>query len=314
MPIYDHLTSFAGKPIKEVEWGKTLADLAGGDVGAMAWRIAVPYEDEKKWPERFRALTEDPSVSKISSLVIGAWSSELYEDDSSLVVKSLVDAKERFPSLRDLFVGEMVCEESEISWIKQSSMEPLWKAFPNLKNFTVRGGDGLRLGTLQHASLESLVIEAGGLSAEAVRDVAAARLPNLKWLELWLGQDDYGATWSMEDLKPILQGDLFPNLRTLGLRNSEKADELAGALAHAPILGRLETLDLSLGTLSDEGASALLAAPDLSRLRKLDIHYHYCSEDLTAQLRTMGPEVDDSDRQEGDEDDGTVYRYSSVGE
>ncbi len=100
----------------------------------------------------------------------------------------------------------------------------------------------------------------------------------------------------------------------LGLRDSELADEIAIAIVSAPILERIKVLDLSLGTLSDAGAAALLASPAVARLRKLDIHHHYCSPEMVEKLAALPIEVDASDSQEADEDDGEVYRYVAVGE
>ena len=82
----------------------------------------------------------------------------------------------------------------------------------------------------------------------------------------------------MEDLAPILAGARLPALKHLGLRDAEIADEVAAALAGAPVVARLETLDLSLGTLSDAGAAALLAGQPLTHLRKLDLHHHFLSD------------------------------------
>ncbi|NJM42348.1 MAG: hypothetical protein HC853_17225 [Anaerolineae bacterium] len=162
--------------------------------------------------------------------------------------------------------------------------------------------------------MKTLTIESGGLPAEVVQEVAAANLPNLEYLELWLGTDEYGGDARIEDLQPILSGQAFPKLKYLGLRDSEKADALAHAIANAPITSRIQVLDLSLGNLSDEGANALAVAPAIRRLRKLNISHHYCSDEAVAKLMALGIEVDASNRQEPVRDDGEVYRYIAVSE
>ncbi len=43
-------------------------------------------------------------------------------------------------------------------------------------------------------------------------------------------------------------------------------DDIAQAIAHAPILDRLEVLDLSQGIISDVGAEALLASPKVNKV------------------------------------------------
>jgi len=116
------------------------------------------------------------------------------------------------------------------------------------------------------------------------------------------------------DLEPLLDGQRFPKLHYLGLRDSDIADEIAAAAASAPILDRIRTLDLSLGTLGDEGAEALLASPAVARLAKLDIHHHYCSDAMVARLNGLGVTVDASEQEGPDEYDGEFHRYVAVGE
>jgi hypothetical protein len=144
-----------------------------------------------------------------------------------------------------------------------------------------------------------------------VLEVAAAELPELTHLELWLGEDNYGATWTMEEIAPIIEASRFPKLEYLGLRDSEQADEIAAALAKSPALSRIATLDLSLGNLSDKGGEALLAAPSVRRLKKLDLHHHYLSNATMKKFRALGIPVNLDDQREADEDN---YRYIAVGE
>lgn len=94
------------------------------------------------------------------------------------------------------------------------------------------------------------------------------------------------------------------------LPNTAIADEVAAALATAPVTARIEQLDLSLGTLGDDGAMALLRGQPLHHLSFLDLHHHYLSEDGMAYVRANGLAVDVSGRQE--EVDGE--RYVAVGE
>src|SRR5262249_52236852 len=150
----------------------------------------------------------------------------------------------------------------------------------------------------KHEALRSLVIESGGLSGSVVRAVGGSQLPNLEHLELWLGSDGYGGSVKVKDLAPILSGENFPRLKSLALRDSEIAHEVASALADAPILPRLEVLDLSLGVLGDEGVVALLSGGRLGGLKKLDIHHHYVTDEALDGLKALGIELDASDRQD----------------
>ena len=142
----------------------------------------------------------------------------------------------------------------------------------------------------------------------------ASKLPALEHLELWLGDGGYGWDGTVEDLQPLFSGELFPNLKSLGLRNSEIQDEVAIAISKAPILRQLEVLDLSMGTLGDLGGQALLDSPEVKNLRKLDLRHHYLSTPLEARLAALGIEVDLSEGEEPHKYDGKSHRYLAVSE
>nr|BFE70626.1 hypothetical protein GCM10020092_039270 [Actinoplanes digitatis] len=132
-----------------------------------------------------------------------------------------------------------------------------------------------------------------------VRAVGACDLPNLTHLELWLGVDQYGGDARGDDLAPILAGRSLPALTHLGLRNAEIADEVAAAVAAAPVVARLTGLDLSLGVLGDAGAESLLTGQPLTHLKTLDLSHHFMSPEIAQRLvdELPGVAVDVSDKQ-----------------
>jgi predicted DNA-binding WGR domain protein len=204
------------------------------------------------------AFLADPAAPLVQALVVGFCFDEGGEGSHG-AVEALVHARDRLPSLRALFFGDILCSDREISWINQSDLTGLLKAFPQLEHFRARGGGGLVLRKFEHQRLKWLAFEASNLPSRVVRAVGASSLPALEHLELWLGTERYGADTTAADLKDVLAGEGLPALRYLGLRDSDIADDVAEALAKAPILDRLRVLDLSLGTLGDRGAEALLA-------------------------------------------------------
>src|SRR5262249_278787 len=117
------------------------------------------FESDDKWTRKFAAFLDDSSSSRVFGIVIGQ------NDNSALVVKALVAARDRLPNLRAIFLGDIVSEECEISWIEQSDVSPLFAAYPQLEHFCVRGADGLSLGALKHDRLKSLIVQSGGLGA-----------------------------------------------------------------------------------------------------------------------------------------------------
>ncbi|OQR66062.1 cytoplasmic protein [Streptomyces maremycinicus] len=319
MTVTDHLNALYRLP------AHTFPGPGGGTGGlpdpeTVAWRVTSDvYDADEDWTKAFSRFCSAVDTTRVRALIVGAWQ-EAYDTDPSDVIEALVAARDRFPALRAVFLGDMVGEECEISWINQTDVTPLLAAFPALEELGVRGGSGLRFPAVRHSALRRLVIETGGLPAEAVRGIGASDLPELVHLDLWLGTPEYGGDSEVADLEPILSGERLPSLRHLALRNSEIQDAVAAAVASAPVVARLEVLDLSMGVLTDEGAAALLGGQPLTHLKKLDLHYHYLSESLQERVRrtveTAGVEVDldRDDAEEDSDDDGTPWRYVAVGE
>jgi hypothetical protein len=287
---------------------------------AVAWRIASDtYDSDESWAEAFARFCSAVDTTRVRALIVGAWE-EAYETPPSEVIEALLAARDRLPALRALFLGDMVMEECEISWIHQMDVTPLLAGFPALEEFGVRGGTDLRFPAVRHEALRTLVVESGGLPAQVVRGISASDLPALEHLDLWLGTPDYGGDSEAADLEPLLSGARLPRLRHLALRNSEMQDAVAAAVASAPVVQRLEVLDLSMGVLTDEGAAALLGGQPLTHLRKLDLHHHYLSEPFVERIRqTLQPagvevDLDRGHAEEDTGDDATVWRYVAVGE
>ncbi|KAB8168870.1 leucine-rich repeat domain-containing protein [Streptomyces sp. 3MP-14] len=322
MTIGSHLEEFYGLPAvdfpEEAEGPEGPAALPAADEAA--WRVAIPSWDAKEeWPAAFARFLATVDTTRVRALIVGSWG-ESYENRPTAVISAILDARERLPALRAVFLGDIVMEEAEISWIYQGRVSDLLEGFPELEEFGVRGGTELEFAPVRHERLRKLVVETGGMPAEAVRGVGASEFPALTHLELWLGTPEYGGNSEVTDLMPILAGERLPALKHLALCNSEMQDAVCAAVASAPVVARLETLDLSMGVLTDDGASALLTGQPLTHLTSLDLSYNFLSEALRTRLRETlepaGVELDlDADGAEEDEDgDGDVWRFVAVGE
>lgn len=277
-------------------------------------RISVSYdeaEEGKTLLEKVTAFVESPQAAEISSLIIGAWG-DAYEQSPQDVLDFLCKNSAKLSSLKELFVGDMDSEECEISWINQGDYTNLFTAFPNLERLHIKGSTELTLSAapLKHENLKGLTIECGGLPKAIIETIANAQLPNLEHLNLYLGVEDYGFDGTLDDVRPFMEKGLFPKLTYLGLADSEIADEIAIAIANAPIVDQLETLDLSKGTLSDKGAEALLASSSILKLKRLDLHYHYLSDEMIKKLKALEIIVDVSEKQDTEDD----WRYPAVTE
>jgi hypothetical protein len=307
MTINSHISTFAGLPVVSYMDGDRPSD-----PGAVAWRLADPdYEGGDVFLSLLSSLVAEDWAADVTAIVIGEWGSAY---DSPPPLDYLAAALPQLTSLKALFLGEMTVEECEISWINHGDITALLEALPQLEIFTIRGAQELTLKPIRHESLRRLTFESGGLPGHVVRAVGDCDLPNLTHLELWLGTAHYGGNATTDDLAVILAGSRLPALTSLGLRDSEIADQVAAALAGAPIVARLELLDLSMGMLTDAGSIALLSGQPLTHLQTLDLHHHFMSGPvqirLHAEMSEAGVAIDVSEAGDPDDDD----RYVEVAE
>lgn len=312
MSYVEHAQTFYGLPVLTVP-PYTPATLLP-EAASVAWRLeAGPYSNDEDYEVCWDRFTSTVELEKVRALVLGHGLHYLPDE-------RIIDLSSRLTGLEALFLGDLEYEEEMISSIDQADVGPLLAAFPGLRELVVRGGEGLDFPVTGHAGLRSLRIESGGLPPGAAAHIAAADLPALERLELWLGDDNYGGGTTVEELAPLLAGDGKPALRHLGLQNSPIQDELAAALASAPIVPQLSSLSLAMGTLSDEGAAALLAGQSLTHLDALDLSHHFLSDAMMVRIWTSlepaGVRVNLRGRQEAEakEEWGGDGRYIAVGE
>jgi predicted DNA-binding WGR domain protein len=307
---FEHLTNFIGQRVTDYREGKPTK-------GKSVFRVRVSYDEEDEGGEpdfnkRLQAFLASDAAPAAKGLILGAYDLE-GGTSSSRAYSAIAASKDRLPNLRALFLGDILRDEAEVSWINQSDVSGILAAFPQLEMLRIRGASSLTIDKPQHARLRALAIESGGLPAKVVAQICRGKFPELEYLELWLGTPDYGGDCRVNDLQPLLKGKLFPKLKYLGLRNAEIADDIAAVVAQAPVVDQLEVLDLSLGNLSDVGANALLQL-ESKPLKRLDLHYHYISKPVQKKLKQLPFPVDLSDAQTVDEDDEFSGRFISISE
>lgn len=309
--ISEHATEWLGYPVKLFD--PEVAEEGIADYARSIYRLALGWDAEMDFPTLFSRFVANPASAQTPAIIIG----KFYGDDpgqgTEEVVQLLVSARGKLPNLRGIFIADLVSEENEISWIIQTDISPLLVAYPHLQHLKLRGTGDLSLGDRPaHDQLKTLTIETGGLPPRLFGEVMACQFPALESLELWLGTPSYGGDVTVQDLRELLSGNLFPSLKHLGLRDSEIADEIAAALVSAPILSRLDSLDLSMGTLSDVGGQILIDNPALKRLKKVDLHWHFLSDGMMTALKRALPGVNLAEPQgkKRDSDD----RYVAVSE
>src|ERR1700730_15362911 len=158
MTISENLTEFHGKPVRDF---REAADIS--DFGACAPRVRCEYEDDNTTSDSLAVMLKQPGSQAIEALVIGLWceGGEAVDVTPDEAIELLVARQDDLPNLKALFIGDIISEETEISWINQGDMSSLWGAFPKLEIFGARGGNGLRLGKINHGTLRRLVVESG---------------------------------------------------------------------------------------------------------------------------------------------------------
>ena len=306
MQTDSHLEEWFGLPVEQITEETTFAP------ADKIYYFGFSYDDEDVDPvEALEQYLQSPDVSETIAIVTGM-DNEGGSDTTQSRFLDLLDAhKSKLPKLRGLFLGDILQEENEMSWIKQDDISRALTIFPGLEELRARGQDGLQFKSCRHIGLTKLVIETGGMPKEVLHGIAGSVFPELEHLELWLGTDEYGFDGEFEDVLPLLNPALFPKLKHLALGNSSIQNEIAAAVADAPILDQLESLDLSLGVMTDEGAAPLLASKRIRNLKHLNLHRNYLSDEVAAQFQQLGIEVDVGGQEEGEDED---ERYVAVGE
>ncbi|MFD3787639.1 STM4015 family protein [Streptomyces cyaneofuscatus] len=309
-----HFDEFHGLPVHTPAPSSTAPPAAD----AVAWRLECDYEEQTDFAVLWEQFLDTVDTARVRALVIGPWWREEYTPFDQVRDLLVADA-DRFPALRGLFLADVVGEECEVSWLRMCDITPVLEALPLLEEFTVRGcgQEGLALRPVRHTALKTLRFESGGLPGDLVRAVTASELPALERLDLWFGSSWYGGDATLADLGPVLSGGTFLRLRHLGLQNSEIQDEIAAAVASAPVVAQLETLALSMGTLSDTGGEALLNGQPLNHLATLDLRHHYLTSPVLERIRAACvPAVVEGGEAEEDyaDPDEEPERYVAVSE
>lgn len=275
------------------------------------WRHGVlrglAVRTERAWQDAAELLAL-PVTAHVRSLALGAGAEQEGPTPERLELIS-----QRAPRLTSLFAGDFVYpDECEMSWAQVGDLSAVWRHFPALSSFKARGVVA-SLGDIDAPNLTHFVRETSGLTKDEISAIARARWPKLTHLEVWFGDENYGANCVVEDVKPLLAAPPPPGLISLGLRNFEFADGLISPLLESAWLGQVKHLDLSLGVLTDEGADELLRSRSrIAHLETLDLSKCLLSERHLEELKVACRKVvvDGQRLDEMDED----MRYVAVGE
>ena len=135
MTISENATLFFQCPVKDYE------DPDSWEGPAIAYRLRTNYDSQSgALLEALDSLVSQKEAPQLKALVIGAWAGDDPSASSEGIIKDIIKRRDRLAGLRAIFLGDIIYEENEISWIENSDVSPLLQAFPKLELFRVRGG------------------------------------------------------------------------------------------------------------------------------------------------------------------------------
>jgi hypothetical protein len=265
--MYHSSKVFNGKPVVNLSTATTAQDLS-----TISPMLRVEPEGEEKFVDVLKHFLATHDTTNMESLVIGSWSHD-YDlsdlTDMNAMMDALYAKRDNMPALTAIFIGAI--EEVDSAWIECVDLSKIInEQWFNLEYFRARGAGDFLDDDIDSTTLKKLALETSSMAISTIYHLLHSDLPNLEYLELWLGNGGNSAV-RLNHITPLLTGQQFPKLRHLALRHCEFADELAVALATAPLVSQLGVLDVSGGNLSDVGLNALAQSANVQRLRKLVI-------------------------------------------
>src|SRR5690242_580810 len=142
--ISEHAAEWLGFPVKLFD--AKLSEKGVSDYANTVYRIALDWDAEVDFPTLFSRFISNPTSAQTPAIIIGQFHGDDPGQGSEPVVQLLVSAQAKLPNLRGIFIGDLLSEENEISWIIQSDISPLLVAYPNLEHLRLRGTGELSLG------------------------------------------------------------------------------------------------------------------------------------------------------------------------
>lgn len=314
----DRKASVQAEDFRKAHLEELLGDAAEhADLLDLTWHLGFiksasihpTYDDDVSMAEELLpGLLDDPSARFLRELTLGCATFD-GENDYTEVIEAIAEHAPK--TLSTLFIGDFTSDESELSWSSLGDAQPLWDALPGLRDVTLRAGS-MSLGKIELPECRAFAVETGGLSRASMKSIANARWPKLETLEIWFGDENYGAECAVKDVQPVLDAQGLPNLTRLGLMNSEFVNELLDVLPKSKVLKQLKELSLAMGVMTDEGAEKLLASKDAyAHLERLDVSQNLLSDEMVARLKKeLKPTLLAHEQREDDPE----YRYVAVGE
>lgn len=315
----EDISTFNSMKEQTLELNKTIENVLNSGFIETKPQKKYPYsledfeEDEEvieKVIDSFEANEEYDGYKNTEHFSLIAWS-EPADGGPDKMLEYFIDNKKDYQRIKHFTFGNMDYELCEMSWIQQSDYGNFFKAFPKIKSFSVQGSMGLVLGKMDLPKLEILEVIGSGTTKETLTNIMQSNLPNLKKINIFLGDDEYGGDVTALDIKEFLANTNFTNLINLGICNAGK-DLVAGileAIIESKYAGQIKVLDISKSVSSDADAQYLLENIEkLSNIKYIDLYYNFFSSDTIKKLEACPIEINALGNEEPNKDeDGNLW-------
>lgn len=136
---------------------------------------------------------------------------------------------------------------------------------------------------------------------------------------LYIGIENYGFDGDIGTIKNLLDNSDFPNLKHLGIEDSEIQDDIAKIVFESKYISQITTLVLANGTLTDKGGQIILdGLKKYANIKTVDLQYHYMTDSMMEKLDKLadelGIEINLDDDNEPEKYDGELYYYPALTE
>lgn len=246
----------------------------------------------------FQSLIKDPHIGELQALIFQIDENPRDREHTfAFALKAINNKRHLFPHLRALFIGDSILDivpETTKSKLEILDIRPLLEYFPELEILEIAGHFGyhrLDCSNLKHDKLKTLVIGTGDFSEDNIEQISNISLPNLQYLELWLGNRGKVAEIKKAML-PILSGVSAPSLKYLGLCGYHDTDDLVSEILSSRIIKQLVVLAFKMGKMKIQGVYALLNCSKLDNLKLLNASGSFLSPEEVKVIRRLSCQVD----------------------
>ncbi|MGJ5631722.1 hypothetical protein [Nostoc sp. CALU 1950] len=235
--------------------------------------------------EQVQSLVQSPQISQIQVLISQLTSEQFgYGNKFKYAVDVLFDIHEYLSGLKAVWI------DNNISPTPLGDISAILKTYPHLEFLEIRDGCHLEFSPIRHNHLKTLILD-GYLNSGILQQIYKLELPALEYLDLGFFKDHNNTLPNATEVTPIFSGNLFPNLKYLGLRGGRDYNKIATALTRSVLVNRLIGLDFSDGNLGDKAAEVLLNCQAINRLQILNLSKSHLTKDMVKKLSKLKCQV-----------------------